>query len=566
MEVPTVREPLKIETIPKMFKSAAERYPDNTALLIEKDGVKQEYSYRELRERVEALSRSLRKQGFKPTDKIGLIGENCPDWETSYLAIQWAGCIVVPLDKMLKVAEIRHILRSSDSVGVISTESYTEIIDEAIEEINRKFKKIAIGKIPKGWLSYEALITEGTELDPIEPPEEIEELAAILYTSGTTGQAKGVMLTHKNIGSNISAGYQSLDFDPDDVFISVLPLHHSFEATAGFLVPLCCGSRIVFSPSLKSKEILETMSKNGATIILGVPLLFEKIVQGVQRKVRDSSAFKRFIFKAGMNIGKIAKGISKAMFGSVRKAMGMDKVRYLISGAAALAPWASSFMERLGLPVLQGYGLTETSPIVSVNRLKNPDNVSVGPPIPGFEVKIDSPDENGNGEILVRGPSVMKGYYKNKEATDKAFTEDGWLKTGDMGKLDSQNRLYITGRTKNLIVTAAGKNVFPEEVEAVVGQNPYIEELLVYGHHNEATGREEVHAVIVPNYELFDAEKPDITESELEEFMRAEVRKECAKLADYKRIKYIEIREEELPKTTTKKVKRYLFEKKPVKV
>ncbi|MBD3286147.1 AMP-binding protein, partial [candidate division WOR-3 bacterium] len=378
MEVPTVRGPLKIETIPRMFRSAAEKYPDNPALLMERDGVRQEYTYRELLQRIESLARSLRKQGFSPEDKVGLIGENCPDWETSYLAIQWAGCIAVPLDKMLKVAEIRHILRSSDSVGVISTESYTEIVAEAISEINRKFKKIAIGNTPRGWLSYEALITEGTDMKPIKPPKDIEKLAAILYTSGTTGQAKGVMLTHKNIGSNISGGYQSLDFDPDDVFISILPLHHSFEATAGFLTPLCCGSRIVFSPSLKSRDILDTMSKNGATIMLGVPLLFEKIVQGVQRQVKDSSAFKRFIFNAGMNIGKIAKGISKAMFKSVRQAMGMDKVRYLISGAAALAPWASSFMERLGLPVLQGYGLTETSPIVSVNRLKNPDNESVG--------------------------------------------------------------------------------------------------------------------------------------------------------------------------------------------
>jgi len=254
------------------------------------------------------------------------------------------------------------------------------------------------------------------------------------------------------------------------------------------------------------------------------------------------------------------------MFANVRKAMGMENVRYLVSGGAALAPWASDFMERLGLPILQGYGLTETSPVISVNRLTDTRNESVGPPIPGFEVRIDDPDDDGNGEILVRGPSVMKGYYENPEATREVISEDGWFHTGDLGKIDSEGMLYVTGRAKNLIVTAAGKNVYPEEIEAVVGQNPCIQEMVVYGHHNEATGREEVHAVIVPNYDVLDAEKPHITEGELEAFMREQVRTECAKLADYKRIKRFELREEELPKTTTRKVKRYLFAKKPIDV
>lgn len=566
MEVPTVRGPLEVGTLPRMFARAAEAYSDHVVHVMERGDFRQKFTYRELLERVKHLAAALGKKGFSPQDKIGLIGENCPDWEAAYLAVQWAGCIVVPLDRMLKVPEVRHILRNSDSKGVISTEAYTETVDEAISEIKREFRKIAIGNTPKGWLSFEALITEGAELAPIEPPDDIEDLAAILYTSGTTGQAKGVMLTHRNIGSNVCGAYQALDFGEEDTFISILPLHHSFEATCGFLTPLCCGCKIVFSPSLKSKEILDTMAKHDVTMMIGVPLLYEKIVEGVQRQVRDSSAFKRFVFNAGMNLGKIAKGISKAMFASVRKAMGMEKVRYLASGAAALAPWASSFMERLGLPVLQGYGLTETSPIVSVNRLKNPDNVSVGPPVPGFEVRIDDPDSNGNGEIVVRGPSVMKGYYKNQEATREVLSPDGWLRTGDLGRLDERGMLYVTGRAKNLIVTAAGKNVYPEEVEAVVGQNPYIQEILVVGQLNEATCREEVHAIIVPNYELIDAEKPDITEKELEDCMREQVKKEGEKLADYKRVKHFELHEEELPKTTTRKVKRYLFAKKPVKV
>jgi long-chain acyl-CoA synthetase len=411
MKVPAVRRPLEIDTLPKMFHRSVDARPDKTALLMEKDGVRQEYTYGELKTRVEHLARALRKVGFKPGDKMGLIGENCPDWEASYLGIQWAGCTVVPLDRLLKVSEVRHIIRDSDSIGIIATEAYTDVVDEALSGIDREFDKIAMGKAPADWLSMEELIDQGSELSPIEPPENIEDIAAVFYTSGTTGLAKGVMLTHLNIASNVAGAYQAIDFDESDTFISILPLHHSFEASCGFLTPLCAGCRIVFSPSLKSKEILETMGKYNVTVMLGVPLLFEKIVEGVQRQVRNSPAFKRFVFNAGMNIGKIARGVSKAMFANVRKAMGMEKVRYLVSGGAALAPWVSNFMERLGLPIVQGYGLTETSPVISVNRLTDPRNTSVGPPIPGFEVRIEDPDDKGNGEILVRGPSVMKGYY-----------------------------------------------------------------------------------------------------------------------------------------------------------
>jgi long-chain acyl-CoA synthetase len=211
--------------------------------------------------------------------------------------------------------------------------------------------------------------------------------------------------------------------------------------------------------------------------------------------------------------------------------------------------------------------MTEASPVIAVSRGKVMDIASVGPMLPGFEdVRIDDADENGNGEIMVKGPSVMKGYYKNPAATCAVLSEDGWLRTGDLGKLDKRGFLFITGRAKNIIVTAAGKNVYPEEIEAVVGKNPYISEIIVYGHHNEATEREEIHAVIVPNYELFDQTKPGISEKELETLMQAEVSKECEKLADYKRIKHFELHEEELPKTTTNKVKRYLFAKKTVRV
>jgi long-chain acyl-CoA synthetase len=549
-----------------MFLRSVDAHPDKVALLMEKDGLRQVLTYRDLQERVDRLARGLRKLGFKPGEHIALIGENCPEWEIVYLSIQWAGCTVVPLDRLLKVQELRHIIRDSDSAAVMATGTYTDTIDEALTEMNRVIRKFTTGQAPQGWIGIEELIARGSDHLPIELPAELEGTAAILYTSGTTGQAKGVMLSHRNIACNVVGAYQAIYFGDSDTFVSILPLHHSFEATAGFLTPLCAGATIVFAPSLKSKEILATIARHNVTVMLGVPLLFEKIVEGVQRQVRDSPSFKRFVFGVGMKIGKWAPGLAHAMFGKVRRAMGMEHVRFLVSGGAALQSWASIFMERLGLPILQGYGLTETAPIISVNRPDDADNTSVGPPIPGFEVWIHDPDENGNGEIVVRGPSVMKGYYKNPEATRAVLSEDGWFRTGDLGKIDDKGLLHVTGRAKNLIVTPAGKNVYPEEIEAVLVQNPYILEIVVYGHLNEATGREEIHAVIVPNHDLLDQEKPHIGDRDLEAFMREQVRVECEKLAEFKRIKHFELQEEELPKTTTRKVKRYLFDRKSIAV
>lgn len=565
MDVPVVRGPLEVQTIPRMFVRSAQKYADKVVHITDRVDYSQRFTYAELLDRVKKIATTLKNLGFKPGDKICVTGENCSEWETAYLAIQWIGCTVVPLDNNLKVPEIRHIMRNSDSVGVFATPDLTETVDEAIDEIDRKFTRIGIRCKPEGWLSFERLIGEGAGLAGVEPTSDLEAVAAILYTSGTTGQAKGVMLTHKNIGSNVSAAYQVLDFGEQDTVLSALPIYHSFGATCDFLCAICCGCTIVFS-SINPQDIRYCLEKQPITTLLMVPLAFEKIVIRIKRTVRESSFLKRLFFGLGMGIGAISKKLSRVMFSSIRKKMNMKHMRFVVSGGAALAPWVSDTLSRLGIPILQGYGLTETSPVLAVNRLANPHNESVGYPLPGFEVRIDEPDENGNGEIVVKGPSVMKGYYKNPQATREVLSEDGWLRTGDLGRFDERGRLYVTGRAKNLIVTAAGKNVYPEELEAVVGQNDYIEEIVVYGHHNQATGREDVHAVIYPNYELLDMEHPKITEDELEALIREQVKSECTKLADYKRIKRIKISQEELPKTTKRSVKRYLFAKKPIKV
>ncbi|OQY28074.1 MAG: hypothetical protein B6244_08185 [Candidatus Cloacimonetes bacterium 4572_55] len=399
-----------------------------------------------------------------------------------------------------------------------------------------------------------------------------DHVAAILYTSGTTGQSKGVMLTQKNIISDVKGVPSRVTFDPEDNFISILPLHHSFEATAGFITPICTGCTITYSPSLKSKEIVGTIREKRCTIMLGVPLLFEKMGLGIKRKINQAPFTKRTLFYTSMRIVKTArtlfgKRIGKKVFAGMRKKAGLESVKLMVSGGAALTPEVGQFFQDLGFDITQGYGLTETSPVISVNPVEKVKMDSVGLPFPSVTVKIDQPTEEGVGEVVVKGPIVMKGYYKNPDATAEIL-RDGWFFTGDLGRIDEEGYLYITGRCKNLIVTKAGKNVYPEEVEFALLKSPFILEALIVG--RMVGDREVVQAIVVPDTEYFDTHAKEnnisLDEKKVKEMLKVEIAKYCEKLADYKRVRNFEIRDEEFPKTSKKSIKRYLFQSKSVKV
>ncbi len=570
--VPTVREGVEIAPIPEMIRRSGEKFKDKIALKIERKDLKETLTYQEMIEKVSLFARGIKKLGFGKNSKIALIGENRPSWAIAYLGIQWTGAVVVPLDPQLKSPEIKHILIDSESEALVYSKMYEEVITEAVKGLKNIKLLICMDKVEektKKIIWMEDVIQNGKEVSYFPPQPSLDDLSVLIYTSGTTGQSKGVMLSHRNIASNINSMYQAVYFDEKDRFISILPLHHTFEATCGFLAPLVAGCEIIYTPSLKSKEILDTMKKHKVTLMLGVPLLFEKIVLGIKRNVKEASAIKKTLFKTFYGLSKIIKPVSKlpgkVLFKGVRGAIGFENLRLVVSGGAALPRWVSDFLENIGVNILQGYGLTESSPVLTVNRAEKPKNESVGPPVPDVEIKIDSPDENGVGEICAKGPNIMLGYYKNKKATQEVL-KDGWLYTGDLGWIDKEGYLYITGRKKNLIVTAAGKNVYPEEIEEKLLESPYIKEVLVIGKENPVTGREEVHAIIHPDYEEIDKMKPDATEEEITELLKEEIKKYTKELADYKRVKSFEIREEEFPKTTTKKIKRYLFIKKPVKI
>jgi len=507
----------KIEFLGDVFESSVEKFPDKLAL--KKDDT--EYTYAQLKAEVIKLKNHILGLGLKKGDKFAVFGENRPEWAIGYLAIVRAGLICVPVDRLLSEAEILHILRHSEVSGVIASENYIDKIEAVKGELSNLKYVIPMDSIKK------LVATKDIPAGKLDP----DSLAVLIFTSGTTGTAKAVMLSHNNILSNLRAVEQMIPLDENDTLVSIIPMHHTFEGTAGFLYPLYQGAAIYYPASIK--DILETMKLAKVSCLIAVPLLFEKFLGAVHRKVASSSLPTKVMFNAISGIGSVFKFLRKPLFARVRREMGLGNLRVACAGGAALTEKVARGLKLLAIPILQGYGLTETSPVISVSPLEKPNTDSVGVAVPGVEVKINEPDENDIGEIIMRGPNIMLGYYKNKKATDEII-KDGWLYTGDLGRLDSEGYLYITGRRKSLIVTQAGKNIYPEELEAKLLKSQWVQEVLV-----------------VPR---IDPESKD------------EIKKVNEDLPAYKKIIKFEIREEEFPKTTLKKIKRHMFIERGVKV
>ncbi len=545
----------KIEFLSDVFESSVEKFPDKLAL--KKDDT--EYTYAQLKAEVIKLKNHLLGLGLKKGDKFAVFGENRPEWAIGYLAIVRAGLICVPVDRLLSEAEILHILRHSEASGVIASENYIDKIEAVKGELSNLKYVIPMDSIKK--LVAAKDIPTG-KLDP-------DSLAVLIFTSGTTGTAKAVMLSHNNILSNLRAVEQMIPLNENDTLVSIIPMHHTFEGTAGFLYPLYQGAAIYYPASLKPKDILETMKLAKVSCLIAVPLLFEKFLGAVHRKVASSSLPTKVIFNAISGIGSVFQFLRKPLFARVRKEMGLGNLRLACAGGAALTEKVARGLKLLAIPILQGYGLTETSPVISVSPLEKPNIASVGIVIPGVEVKINEPDENDIGEIIMRGPNVMLGYYKNKKATDEII-KDGWLYTGDLGWLDDEGYLYITGRRKSLIVTQTGKNIYPEELEAKLLKSQWVQEVLVVPRIDPETKKESICALIFPDYELLEqySISSDVTlsEEDVKSIFKDEIKKVNEDLPAYKKITKFEVREEEFPKTTTKKIKRHMFIERGVKV
>jgi len=552
-------------TIPEMLARSRQKYGDRVVMRYYDSDRFRDITYDGFYFMVRQVVAALAKAGIGPNDKVAILSENRPEWGAIYFATLFRQAINVPLDALLKVQEWSYILRNSGAKAIVTSGKFYPEIEPLVDQIETLETVYCMDGIK------DTCYILGEKNPPdIEPPKaNIDDLAAILYTSGTTGLAKGVMLSHGNITGDIHAVTQYMELYPEDNFLSILPLHHTFECTCGFLIPLSNGASITYARGLASKLIVEDIKNNQVTILLAVPLVYEKMYASIARKISEKPPVTRVLFKTIYGVSKLLKKAVNVeaggkLFHGLRDKAGLSSVRLFVSGGAPLSAEVAETFNTMGFRMIQGYGLTESSPVLTFNPLENYKNGSIGMAVPGTKIVINDPDKNGVGELIAKGSMIMKGYYKNEKATAETI-KDGWLYTGDLGFVDSEGFYFITGRKKNLIVTPGGKNVYPEEVEIALSASPYILEALVLGRPIEGSGGgEAIEAIIVPDLDFFGAraEEKGITLSEIhiEQTIKLEVAKQCEHLADYKRVKYITLRAEDFEKTSTRKIKRYLYE------
>lgn len=555
----------EVTNFKEMLNRSASIFRTRTAFKLKDDkGNIYNKTYEELKNDVAALGTSLIENGLL-NKRIAVIGKNSYKWAISYLAASIVG-VVVPIDKELHSDDVINFMNVSESKCILGDNKNLKKINENIEKLeNRETLFIDFdSKIQEGnSLSFEVqmengktLVEEGnTEFDKIIVNP--DELKILLFTSGTTGNAKGVCLSQRNICSNIMSIYGIVKVKRSDLFFSILPLHHTYECTIGFLLPLYSGASICHCDGLR--YITSNMLEYHPSVILCVPLLLEKMYQKIMKSIQKTLP-KKYTENLKENeniIDKLPFYIKGIVKRKVKNSLG-GRLRVFIVGAAAVNPEIADTFDKLGLNSLQGYGLTECAPLVAGNTDFYKRNDSAGLPIPNVEYKIDNPNDEGVGEIIVKGPNVMLGYYNMPEETEKVL-KDGWFHTGDLGKIDENGFLYITGRCKSVIVTKNGKNIYPEEIEAYLNDSPLISEALVLGVQKENDDETYVNAQIFPNMEAIkEYLKGTVpTKEEVKKIMADVVSGVNSKIPNYKHIKNFAVRDKEFEKTTTQKIKRY---------
>ncbi len=513
-------------------------------------------TYLDFRKDVEALGTKLIEMGLK-NKRIAIIGKNSYEWAVSYLACVVVG-IVVPIDKESSDENIKEFLNSSKADAIISDTKFLDRIEKFKSELKNKLIKIDMQNTLK-YTNFRYLIDDGKRLisngnrDFIDTKINPDEMRILLFTSGTTGNSKGVMLSHKNICSNIISVAKIVKVDNSTSVLSILPLHHTYECTLGFLLVLYGGGNIAYMEGLR--YITKNIQEFKPTFILCVPLLLENVYKKIIKTLKESLPNKYTQDENNIiqNLPFYLKPIIKR---KIKKSLG-GKIKTFIVGAAAIKPEIVESFVALGIKVLQGYGLTECSPLVAGNNDTYYKAESCGMPIPDVEYKIDNPNEEGIGEIITRGPNIMLGYYENKEATDKVLI-NGWFHTGDLGYIDDEEFLYISGRSKNMILTKNGENIYPEEIEKILNDNDLIEESLIIG---TSDGKDDVQvkAKIFPNIEAIKEYLGNKvpTKEEVTKTVNEIIKKVNERLPNFKHIKSFKIMDEDFERTTTNKVKRF---------
>ncbi|MFP4135836.1 MAG: AMP-dependent synthetase/ligase [Candidatus Acetothermia bacterium] len=539
------------DSLDSLFREAASRFPESifkTSTSNPDDGYEYEStSFGQLADLVGRLAYAMVDEfDVESGDKVAIIGRPHPKWAASFLAAQRVGATAVPISYNFTTEEIRRVLHESESKLALVQSDKHSVVAKKYDELSHLENLVVYGgEAGEGFHSWSSFLSEKTFEG--ERDQNPDETAVLMYTSGTTGHGKGVMLSHENLLVNVGDIAETLEVSPDDCMVSILPWDHIYGLTTTLLVPLAFGASMVYTKDYRN--LPSVLKENRGTILLGVPKLLNALYEETLSKI-ESTWWSRGLYK-------YFPGLLK---GKVKKKLAGNQFRFIASGGAPLSPETAMGLRELGIGVMEGYGLTETAPVLTFTRDPFTDKAgSVGLPLPSVEVKLQETDDKEINEVLVRGDNVMKGYYKNDEKTNEVLDEGGWFHTGDAGRLDEDGRLYLNGRTKNVIVLESGNNVYPEEVEHELGRIPFIEEVMVK--EGRRAGRAVVSAVIYPDFEGL-AEKGIEEKNSVKSFLWEKIKSESKRLAPYMRIKSkrdIEILEEPFEKTPTQKVKRYLY-------
>jgi long-chain acyl-CoA synthetase len=545
-----------MDTVVTLLEKSCREFGSRTALRHKSGANWLETSYATLWASAERICSGLAGHGFRPGERAALLAASSPLWLFGYLGILQGGGVVVPIDKELKEIEVAHILSHSETRVLFVDDDHLDMVLGMLDELPQLALIVRTDAgsdspgVPAG--RYGCQVVTASELlreraATAAQARHPDDSALILYTSGTTGRSKGAVLSHANIVSNILGTTAHLGLDQSIHTLSILPINHVFEQVCGILIPLSLGGRVSFCESLK--KLGENLAEVRPTFFVGVPALYRTILSRITRKIEERT----------MSRVLCGNPLTRPLVtSSIRRRLGSGTV--FISGGAALDPSIALGFARFGIMLLQGYGITETSPVIAAESRQWARPGTVGRVLPGVEVRIQDPGADGTGEILVKGPNVMQGYFKDPDASAQAKVGD-WYRTGDLGRLDPDGFLSICGRVKSLIVTPNGKNVYPEEVENEILKSPFVAEVVVYAHQG-AAAQEEIRAAIYPDREALEQHaaqqgKKELSGAELETLLRREVNGACEKLAGYKRVQKVVVRAEEFPKTTTRKIKRF---------
>jgi long-chain acyl-CoA synthetase len=538
----------------ELFETSTKRHATRVAMRIERDGRKEQYTYADLRELATRAAGFFAHEGIKSGDRVMLLSDNAPEWGMTYFGVLKAGATCIPVDPESSTDEVVNFARAGDASGIVLSAAMAEEHSELAEKLNTA--GIPTTKI---WQFDEVFAmpdqaTEDQRIALLPARVTAQSVASLIFTSGTTGRPKGVMLSHRNFTSMVSMLSSVFDMNTGDGVLSVLPLHHTFEFSTGFLTPLSRGAQITYLPELTSDALARAIKNGYVTGMVGVPALWELLHRRIKNRLNEQHKLvgdaAELLIKANNWIrDRTPLNLGQIFFYPIHEGLG-GRIRYFISGGSALNEEVQRDFQGLGFTILEGYGLTEASPVLTVTRPQNRMLTgSVGKPLPGVEVKIKDADASGVGEVIARGPNVMLGYYDNESATREALI-NRWLQTGDLGRLDEEGNLYLVGRSKEIIVDTNGKNVYPDEIEEIYANSPYIKELSVVGLPDGIGEKVACLVVADDDYDIA------LSRAELRRRIEEHFRETSASLPYYKRVKVLHFWTEELPRTATRKIKR----------